>query len=338
MEFNLINILKIVLGHVKKIFYIAIFTFIISSLYVLFIVESEFESQSKFIVVSNSGAGSQASNIANIASGFGLSLPVDSANSIISENIYPTLILSEKLLSNILHKSFMDYESNSERKLIEILIEDYDKFESEFEIMKNALEILQKEKIKVSKDPKTGMIILTVISNHKLLSKDISLAILSELDIIQQNISTRNAKDKKLFIEERIADIEISLGNIEGELIDFYNSHKLYQSSPMLLVEEQKIKTKLDVSKGVYITLKQQYETVKIEEVNEKSFIELIDGPTIALYRSSPKRKIFVLFWTSLVILISSFAFVIKDSRKLLNEQDFEELNELNSIVKNQFK
>ena len=102
-------------------------------------------------------------------------------------------------------------------------------------------------------------------------------------------------------------------------------------------VEEERLKTKLDVSKGVYITLKQQYETAKIEEVNEKSFIELIDGPTIALYRSSPKRKIFVLYWTSLIILISSFAFVIKDSRKLLNERDLEELNELNSIVKNQF-
>lgn len=337
MEFKLINIFKMVLQNVKKIFYISIFTFICSSLYVLFLVESEFESQSKFIVVSNSGAGSKTSNIANIASGFGISLPVDGTNTIISEDIYPTLILSENLLTNILYKSFMDYKSNSERKLIEILIKDNNKFESDFETKKNAIEILQKEKIKVSKDPRTGMIILTIISNHKLLSKDISTAILSELDVLQQNISTRNAKDKRLFIEERIVDIEFSLSNIESELIDFYNSHKQFQSSPLLLVEEQRLKTQLDVSRDVYINLKQQYETAKIEEVNQRSFIELIDGPSVALYRSSPKRKIFVLTWTLIITLISSFAFLIKESRKLLKDSDLEELNELKSIVKRQF-
>ena len=336
MEFKLINVLKIILHHARFLFYLSIVTGMICSIVVLFLIESEYESQAKFVVVSKSGSSSQSSNLANIASGFGLSLPIDGSSSVMSENIYPTLIKSENLLENLLFKSFTDYHSNSEKQLIDMLITK--DVESDFEKKKNAIEILQKDRIKASKDPKTGVIILTVLSNHSLLSKDIAFAILEELDILQQNINTRNAKDKKAFIRDRITEIESNLDKIEKDLIDFYNSHKLYQSSPMLIVEEQRIKTKLEVAKGVYITLKQEFETAKIEEVNESSFIEIIDGPSVALYRSSPKRKVFVIFWTSLVVFLASFIFFIKDSKKLLNQNDLDELRDLKSIVKHQFK
>jgi len=336
MEFKLINVLKIILHQARSLFYLSIFTGIICSIVVLFLIESKYESQAKFIVVSNSGSNSQASNLANIASGFGLSLPIDGSSSVMSENIYPTLIKSENLLENLLFKSFTDYHYNSEKKLIDMLITV--DVESDFEKKKNALKILQEDRIKVSKDPKTGVIILTVLSNHGLLSRDICLAILEELDILQQNINTRNAKEKRIFIKDRITEVELNLYDIEKDLIDFYNSHKLYQSSPMLLVEEQRIKTKLDVAKSVYITLKQEFETAKIEEVNESSFIELIDGPSVPLYRSSPKRKIFVIYWTLVVVFLASFILFIKDSKKLLRQNDLDELRELKSIIKRQFK
>ena len=336
MDFNIINIVKIIFNNAKLLFRVGLFAGIVSSLVVLFIVEPQYSSSVKFLAVSKSSDQGIAS-LSSIASGFGLNLPIDGDGSIISENIYPAVILSENLLEKILFQDFKNYHSGDTNKLIDIMMKDK-KSNSDFERKKDALEILQQEMITVSKDPKNGVITISVLSNHKLLSRDLCNVILEAVNKFQQSINTRNAQTKKQFIRERILEVESNLFAIEKDLINFYDSHKSFASSPSLVVEQNHIQTQLDVTKSVYIVLKQELETAKIDEVNETLFIEVIDGPSVALYRSSPKRKLFVIFWTSIALLFSSIIVLGKDSKKFMSEQDLNELRSLKSILKNQFK
>lgn len=113
----------------------------------------------------------------------------------------------------------------------------------------------------------------------------------------------------------------------------FYQSNIDYLSSPNLVIELNRIKTRYDVSKSVFITLNQEYETAKIEEVKESNFLKIIDKPSLALKKSYPQRKQFVLYWTMLSIIFSSIFFVLRQSKDLIKEKDLEDINELKNII-----
>ena len=92
------------------------------------------------------------------------------------------------------------------------------------------------------------------------------------------------------------------------------------------------------VQTEIYISLKQQYESVKIEEVQETSFVQVLDNPNIPIYRSGI-RKIFILFFVgfggfALGILIAIF----KESHRIQKSYKESSYIEANKIIKNFFK
>ena len=54
-------------------------------------------------------------------------------------------------------------------------------------------------------------------------------------------------------------------------------------SSPALELEEERLERNVEVQKGIYLTLKQQLELAKIEEVQKASIVQILDKPNVAL-------------------------------------------------------
>lgn len=328
--FQMSKILKILFQNIRKLFLIAFSTALISSIIVLFLINPRYESSAK--ILSSSNTQQTSSGLAGIAAGFGISLPVDGGQSIFSSELFSSIILSNQFLEKILNYSFVDYRDNSKKLLKDIIVKNPDKL-SDFEKTKLGIENLQKNIIKVIKDPKTGIVNIIVTTEDRYFSKEVCTSVVNELNQFQQDFNIERAKKKKVFIEQRIADVEKDLSNIENELNVFYQSNIDYLSSPNLVIELNRIKTRYDVSKGVFITLNQEYETAKIEEVKESNFLKIIDKPSLALKKSYPKRKQFVLYWTMLSIIFSSIFFVLRQSKDLIKEKDLEDINELKNII-----
>ena len=59
-------------------------------------------------------------------------------------------------------------------------------------------------------------------------------------------------------------------------------------SSPALELELDRIKREVEIQKSIYLTLKQQLELAKIEEIQETSIVQILDEPQIPL---SPANK-----------------------------------------------
>tara|TARA_Y100001935_G_C17075428_1_gene393683 strand:- start:136 stop:675 length:540 start_codon:yes stop_codon:yes gene_type:complete len=57
------------------------------------------------------------------------------------------------------------------------------------------------------------------------------------------------------------------------------------------MLEEERIERDVEVQKGVYLTLKQQLELAKIEEIQESNIVQILDYPTIP-YAPSNKNII----------------------------------------------
>ena len=56
-------------------------------------------------------------------------------------------------------------------------------------------------------------------------------------------------------------------------------------------LEQERLDRDVEIQKGVYLTLKQQLELAKIEEVQETSVVQILDRPQIALGPSNKKLK-----------------------------------------------
>ena len=77
--------------------------------------------------------------------------------------------------------------------------------------------------------------------------------------------------ETRQFIEERISDIEKDLVMTEENLRSFREQNRIISNSPNLLLMEDRYVREVEVLKNLFITLKNQLELVKVQEVENKN-------------------------------------------------------------------
>ena len=94
------------------------------------------------------------------------------------------------------------------------------------------------------------------------------------------------------------------------------------ENSPALQLERQRLTREVTVLTGVFTTLKQQYETTKIEEVKESDYVVILDPPEVPLIRSKPRKKKMVILAGLLGIALGiGIAFVLGYIRNTEEEE-----------------
>src|SRR5205807_6017401 len=111
------------------------------------------------------------------------------------------------------------------------------------------------------------------------------------------NLHTRqtSAGEQRKFIEGRVATSEEQLRTAEEALRSFYERNRQWQSSPQLRYEEQQLNRQVAVQQELYLNLRREYETARIEEVNNIPVVTIIDHPAVPGRRIRPQRTITVL-------------------------------------------
>ena len=115
--------------------------------------------------------------------------------------------------------------------------------------------------------------------------------------------------DQRNFISNRIMEIEKDLNKAEEDLKLFRDQNRFIASSPALLLEEERLSRDVTVQTEIYISLKNQLELAKIEEVKEGMLFQILDEPE-SVGKLSPKpfrnffqRIIIGMFFTVFIIL-----------------------------------
>ena len=86
----------------------------------------------------------------------------------------------------------------------------------------------------------------------------------------------------------------------------------------------------------MFTTLKQQYETTKIEEVKESDYVVILDPPEVPLVRSKPEKKRSVILSGILGIGLGMILAFIKEFVRNRDEEEQEKLCEIqNNFLKN---
>lgn len=147
--------------------------------------------------------------------------------------------------------------------------------------------------LSIRKDAKTGLLTLTTNAPDPQLAYDLNAFTLDYIsDYIRNSIKTQ-AKEKRIFIVERIRESKLSLEKSEDALARFRGSNVM-SSSPQIILEEARLLRQATMNQEIYIQFQKQYELARIEELDDQTLIQVIKGAEVPVLRSKPKRKMIV--------------------------------------------
>ena len=120
--------------------------------------------------------------------------------------------------------------------------------------------------------------------------------------------STENRK----FIEDRLLEAKQELSASEKVLVNFQKQNLMTENDPDLQLQFARHLRNIEVNQEVYISLRQQYELSKIEELKDRPVINKLDEGFPAPFMYSPNRVLIIFLSFSLSIFLSIYIVYIR--------------------------
>ena len=159
----------------------------------------------------------------------------------------------------------------------------------------------------------SGMITISVLMEDPKLAADIVNYISDWIQkYVSEEMSFKATKNRK-FIEQQLLNAKEDLYLSEEKLSDFMKTHPLSEEGPEEFTERARLMRNIEVNTQVYITLKQQFELNKIEELKERPVLNVLDLGDVATEKSKPLRTLIVLASTFFAFFLSGFAMYCYD-------------------------
>ena len=161
----------------------------------------------------------------------------------------------------------------------------------------------------------SGLISVRVQMQNPKLASDIANYIAEYvknfISIEQKREATRN----RTFIENQMTEAKIKTEASEDKLTNFRKNNPLRLDTPTSEMIRERLASRVEENRTVYITLMQQFEIAKIDEAKEKLLVNILDIAEPAVKKSRPKRTIIVLL-SIFGSIIFSIPFAIYSERK----------------------
>ena len=299
-----VDIINFIISHIRLLVITPFVLCVIMIINVQFFVKPTYISTAK-IMSSTSSISSPASDI---AAQFGVYTGAPKAE---PQWVYPEIIRSRTLARSVLKRKFDTIKFGKNKILLDILMNDK-------KINYNSNNI--REKIAVDKfigmidiDKKISHYELAISAHEPLFARDIAIALIDELESAQRKYNKSKTSKTRKFIESRIVETEKELSNAEEALKNFRDRNRRMENSPALLLEQQRLSREVSVLIGVFTTLKQQFENLKIEEVKESNYVIVLDPPEAPLNRSKPNKRFLVLLAGFFGLVLGSIFALFKD-------------------------
>jgi len=291
---SLADILLVLSKHLALIILLTTIGVIFTYFYVNSNWEPEYISTTQLFVPPEEG--SQGSDISKIANQFGLvtSRGASSNMDITSAFLYPDIKNSRTFNNIMLDKEFYTEKFDKKLPLIAIFTYGEDSIPSNIDTLRIAAQKRLPDMVKFT--AQMGFFYIDVTTEEPRFSKDLADTLLVELDKIQRHFREQKVKEKISFIDKKIALAKSELENIEQKLMKFREQNRNVENSPSLLLIQERLQRDVQIQSGIFLTLKQQLELAKIEEVQKSSFVQILDPPSLPIKESNPIKKSVYIF------------------------------------------
>jgi len=323
-------------NHIKPLILVSLLSGLLTCIAVFFIVRPVYTSTAKVLPIGEKG--NSFSDMAGMATQLGLSLPMNMGNEIPWDEMFPEIVKSENLKENILTQQFNSDKYGIDQSLNTIIENEY-KLSDEPNHIRNKMSLDKlNELINVSKSRLSPIVTINVDFFEPQLAGDILSAVIQESGKALIKLKSKQISEKRKFIEERISEVFESLKMSEVALKDFQESNRKPDRSPALKLEESRLEREVTLHNSLYVTLKSQFENVKIEEVEESAMIQVVDGPIVPFRLTKPKRFLSIVFAMAITFFGLFFIFYLKDFTISGREKESEVRREARNRLKNQMR
>jgi len=318
------DFLVVIAEQLKVVVLITFITVFFTFVYVRFIEKPIYYSWATILLPENNI--STIGGLSSLANQFGVNIPNNTEADLSSPSLYPELLKSRTFSEKLLKKKIFYKEYNKRLPLINILMKKGENDIIEHEILiSQSISILNKM-LSFNSDPSSNFSTLSATGHEPIFTKELVEAAISELESLNRYFKSQKTIEKINFINNRINSVENDLNISELRLKEF-NERNRQVSSPALKLELDKLTREMDIQKGIYLTLKQQLELAKIEEIQESSIVQVLDTPQIPLDSSNRGLKRSVLVS---VIFGIFFGIGIASIRSYTNSSDISERKKIN--------
>lgn len=236
--------------------------------------------------------GSLPSGVAGLASQFGISVGTEGSQ---SPQFYAAIVKSQQIMDSVLLSPYPDPRSSrnppDSTTLLRILGVEGDGLADSLHRGRQELENL----VSVRVDNATSIVTLTVDSRYPPLAAAVANGFVVHLNEFNAKTRQSKARERRRFVETRLAETEQQLQHAEEAIKQFYERNRTWQQSPQLVFEHEQLQRKVQLRQEVFLTLRREYETARIAEVNDTPVITIIYPAISPQEKSKPKRKLLVL-------------------------------------------
>lgn len=258
--------------------------------------------------------------LGGLASQMGLSLGNDGSQ---SPRFYVSVARSRAFLTQLLESRFPDPRASethqdSSTLLTLLAVGGNDYTDSLFNGIKKLL-----GRISTRVNDETSIVHIEVTVRYPELAAAVANSIVAGINRFNTETRQSQGRQKREFLEARLAEEETALHATEEELQTFRERNRTWQDSPELVTEEARLQRRLRVKEQVFLTLRNEYETASIQEVNDTPVITVIDHAVTPPRRSYPRRRLTVTAAFVLFALVSTtWALTAHYLEVLLDTQD----------------
>jgi uncharacterized protein involved in exopolysaccharide biosynthesis len=246
------------------------------------LVPRRFSSQVSFVPESKGTALPQASMLP-----FGLSLGGDNRS---SPRFYVELLGSQAVSDMVLRAPVRTVAGQATRPLLDVLAPEPAAVAKREDIARRKLHKMVSTRIQ----PEPGIVYVSVSAASPQEAADVGNALVAAVERFDVEMRQTEAKDRRAFLENRAADARIALDGAERAMQSFLEANRLL-NAPRLIYEQGRLQRDIELKQGLYLTLANQLETARIDEVNQRPRISVIDSATVPVRADSRMIPMYVL-------------------------------------------
>ncbi|MCJ7802090.1 MAG: hypothetical protein MUP82_07010 [Candidatus Marinimicrobia bacterium] len=283
---SLADIILVIAKHLILILILTFVSVIIAAIYVNMNYIPKYVSTTKLFIPDEGGGRYE---LGRIASRLGLQTQGTMGFDLGSSSLYPDIVNSRTFGKIMLDKEF--YTKKYGKKLPLIAIFTYGDHPAPSNIDTLRISAANRIPNMVKFRMEMGFFIFDVTTNDPQFSKDFADTLLIELDKFQRKFKKHTTNETIVYIEQKIAYAKLELENSEEKLKYFRERNRDINNSPSLLLTHERLQRDVEIQKGIFLTLKQQLELKKIEEIQKGSFVQILDYPSLPIIASNPKKR-----------------------------------------------
>lgn len=224
--------------------------------------------------------------VSGLAAQFGLGGGSDPST---SPAFYAQLLGSRELLTRLVTSRFLDPRTEAPGDSTDLVaiyrIKDRDRLRG----IELAIKRVKRE-MTIGFDARTNLVAVIMNTRWAQLGAAVANRSVELVSAFNREQRLSRARARRIFLESRVTDAQGELRGAEAGLRDFYEQNRLWQSSPGLLVEERRVRRQVEMVSDLYLSLRSEFESARIDEVNTTPVITVVDRAVPARKPEWPRR------------------------------------------------